>query len=263
MAGSIVVTGLDEIRANLRQFSDRRFAATIATALTRTAAAMRQEMRSEVMPRVFERPTPYTLNSLFVQPATAQRLRALVEFKDEAAVSQQGTPATKYLLPHVTGTSNPRWTRLEEALSYVGGLKRGWHAVPGAGARLDAFGNISRGQIIQILSQLRVQLVGGLTRNMSFDARKAARAQKAAGGRFFAVPVDNKRGLQPGVYQREFVGRNVTPVIVYVDGVRYRKRFDFYGELQRRAQPRLLVEVERSVREQIRRVAARSRAGQR
>jgi hypothetical protein len=256
--GSIVVQGLEQLRRQLTEFSDRRFEAAIATALTRTAVAMRDEMRREVLPQVFDRPTPYTLNSLYVRPATAQRLSATVEFKDELAVSQQGTPATNYLLPHVQGGAR-RTKRLEAALQAIGVLQQGWYAVPGQGARLDGYGNVSRGQITEILSQLRIQLVGGFSRNMSFNASKALAAQRRAGGRYFAVPVGDPAGRQPGVYQREFMGRNITPVFVFVRVAAYRRRFDFYGELQRRAQARLPVEIERAVREHIARLASRGR----
>ena len=48
------------------------------------------------MQLVFDRPTPYTLNSTFVSPATKTKLKAEVKLKDESA---KGLPATKYLAP--------------------------------------------------------------------------------------------------------------------------------------------------------------------
>jgi hypothetical protein len=41
---SITATGLRELRAELKDFSDRRFAAACATALTRTASKVRDDM---------------------------------------------------------------------------------------------------------------------------------------------------------------------------------------------------------------------------
>jgi len=219
----ITVTGLDQAHNVLQQFSARRLAAAKATAATRVALQVREEVRQE-MRRVFDRPTPYTLNCLFVRPATAAAPTAEVWVKDDRAGS--GTPAVKYLLPQVQG--GQRGTkRLEVALRAIGALPTGWLVVPGQGARLDQYGNWSRGQIIQVLSQLRITLTAGYQRNMSFSARQAIAAQRRAGGRFFVRPIG--QGKAPGIYQREFTGRNITPVALFVQRAQYPRRLDFDG----------------------------------
>lgn len=241
------------LRARLTEFSDRRFASAMATALTRTAVQVRDEIRQN-MPQVLDRPTPWTLNSLFARGATPARLDAEVNFKDDRASTNGGTPATYYLLPNVEGGPR-RAKRLEVALRAVGALPSGYFAVPAAGATLDAYGNVTRGQIVQILSQLRIQLVAGSNRNMSFDGRSQIVAQRRAGGRFFVVkPGDGKQA--PGVYQREMFGRNVTPVFVFVRSVQYRKRYDFYALARRLSQSILPQQVERSVEESLARLRA-------
>src|SRR5450830_1021925 len=70
-----------------------RFA--LKTALNTTATQVRDGLRSEIQ-RTIDRPTPYTLNSLFIRAATAQNLEATVWLKDERATSNAGTrpPAT-------------------------------------------------------------------------------------------------------------------------------------------------------------------------
>ena len=95
---SFTIDGQAALRKQIESFSERRIAAVVATALTRTAVEVKDALRAE-LPRVFDRPTPYTLNSLFVKPARADRLQAETYFKDDSAGS--GTPATKYLLPQV------------------------------------------------------------------------------------------------------------------------------------------------------------------
>lgn len=247
-----VATGLREVQAGLRGFSDRRLAATMATALTRTAVEVRKQVQQR-LPSIFDRPTPYTINSLFVKPATAQRLEAEVFFKDEIGTSRLGTPATKYLLPEVRGGAR-RSKAFEKALRMAGYLPAGRFAVPGAGAKIDHYGNMDRGQIIQILSQLRITLTAGHTRNLGFG-RKGIAAQRKAGGRFFVKR--NKRGKAEGVYQREFSGRNVTPVVVFVRAPSYRARFDFDGIASTIAQQQLPREVERALGEQVARLQAR------
>lgn len=242
----IQIKGLDDLRRTLTQFSDRRFNAAIATALTRTAKVVQDEMRGELR-ATFDRPTPFTLNAMRMWPATADRLVARVGFRDDGT---GGVNANNYLLPNVEGGER-RDKRLEAALRAISALPAGWRAVPGQGAVIDSYGNMSRGQIIQILSQLRVTLTSGFDRNMSTDARRQIAAQRRAGGRYFVIPVGNRSGTQPGVYQREFYGRGITPVMVFVSGARYQARWPFWANAQRRAEAHITREVERSVGEHI------------
>ena len=241
-------------RALVDRFSERRLNAAAATALTRTALDARENVHKE-MRRALDRPTPYTMNSLYVRPATASRPQAEVYFKDDRAGS--GTPATRYLLPQVEGGSR-RLKRFEVALKMAGHLPDGWFVVPGQGAKIDAYGNISKGQIIQVLSQLRITLTAGFTRNMSFDARKQVTAQRKAGGRFFVIRPGAK-GALPGVYQREFAGRNISPVFIFVRSNTYRKRLAFYTVVQATVASRLPVHLQQAIADQAQRLAGAGR----
>jgi hypothetical protein len=261
-----LTSNIADVRAQLTQFSDRRFNAAMATALTRTAVQVRDAVQIE-MPRVLDRPTPYTTRQLRYVAAKADRLAAAVGFNVVNVTDQRGatiafrdlgageTPAGKYLQPNISGGAR-RAKRLEVALRALGALPDGWLAVPGQGATLDAYGNVSRGQVLQVLSQLRVQLVAGSNRNMSGDARKQIAAQRRAGGRYYVVP-PGKGKVQPGIYQREFIGRSVTPVFIFVRGANYKPRFDFDGVSQRLAAQSLPVEVQRSIAESLQRLQAR------
>jgi hypothetical protein len=252
MKVTAILEGLKETQQSLRGFSDRRLAATLATALTRTAVEVRAGVQAE-LPRVFDRPTPYTMNSIFVKPARADRLEAEVFFKDEYGTSRLGIPATKYLLPEVRGGAR-RSKGFEKALRKAGVLPFGRFAVPGQGAKIDAHGNMDRGQIIQILSQLRITLTAGHTRNMGQGAKGIA-AQRKAGGRFFVKR--NRKGGPPGIYQREFYGRNVTPVVIFTAPPRYSPRFPFDAIAGRIADAKLGEHVRRAIAEQTARLIAR------
>lgn len=250
---SFSIEGDAQLRKQVESFSERRIAAVIATALTRTAVDIKAGLQAE-LPRVFDRPTPYTLNSLFVKPARADRLQAETFFKDDRAGS--GTPATKYLLPQVQGGSRSV-KRFEKALQLAGHMPAGWFIVPGKGARLDAFGNISKGQIIQVLSQLRITLTAGFIRNLPFPSkgneRKVISAIKRAGGRYFVRKPGQDKG-QPGVYQREFYGKTITPVFIFVRSVNYSQRFDFDGIAKRIADERLPLQLQRAITDHLARV---------
>lgn len=223
----IAITVPRNLTAKIDTFNrQHRFA--VAVALTKTAQLVK-EAQVEALKKTFDRPTPYTLKSLFMERATKQKLQARVWFKDESTGG--GIPATKYIYPHVAGGGRST-KRFEKALQAAGHLPSGWLAMPGQGANLDAYGNVSRGQIIQILSQLRLTLTAGYTRNMGLG-KKGIAPQRKAGGRFFVIKPGGP--TQPGVYQREFYGRGITPVMIFArqSGTGYRATLPFEEVAQR------------------------------
>ncbi|MFN3417406.1 MAG: hypothetical protein ACK4ZD_13945 [Caldimonas sp.] len=170
-----------------------------ATALTRTAKRAQQAIIAE-MPQVFDRPTPYTLNSTFVQPASVKTMTARVAVKDWA--SNNGTLPEDYLLPAVLGGGRKE-KRFERNLRYAGLLARGERAVLGQEAPLDAFGNLRRGEMQRILKTDENAL-------------------------YFVGRVKRTRG----VWRRE--GRRLRPVLVFVRRApQYRARLDFDGIAER------------------------------
>jgi hypothetical protein len=260
---SFTIDGQAGLRKQVEQFSQRRIASIMATALTRTAVEVRAAVQEE-LPRVFDRPTPYTVRQLRYVAATAQKPVAAVGFNVEAIQDELGkviryrqalsgeTPAEKYINPNIRGGQRSV-KRFEKALQAAGYMPAGWQAVPGKGARLDAFGNVSKGQIIQVLSQLRVTLTAGSTRNLPVvkdNERKVIRALKKAGGRYFVIKPGAKRGT-PGVYQRDFYSEVLTPIFIFVKGTSYRPRFDFDGIAGRVAAARLQPNIARAIGEQL------------
>lgn len=200
----------------------------MAAALTRTAHDVRDAERKE-MARAFDRPTRYTLNSLYVKPATKAQLVARVWVKDSDR-------AAHYLLPQIWGGSRPM-KRFEELLRQRGIMGANERAVPGEGAKLDAYGNMSRGQIVQILSQLRTFNLAGFDANATNSKR--SRAKRAKVKYFFARQGESrvgggawKRGdkvqhLRSGVYAKTARG-GLTPVLIFVKGTGYRARLRFF-----------------------------------
>lgn len=110
---------------SMRDVHGRLVPYAAATALTRTARiAAREDLPAE-MQRVFKNPRSYTLNSLFVQPASKGNLSARVMVKTKA----QGTSPEHYLFPEVAGGArNPKG--FEQALRLSGLLKPGERVVP-------------------------------------------------------------------------------------------------------------------------------------
>lgn len=169
--------------ANLPKTAGR--AAEIA--IDRTAKEIRNEIKSE-MRRVFDGPVPYTINSLQITPTRNHNLQATVWFKDPDRMQQH------YLVPQVEG--GPRKLKgLERALGGSFGVKM--ELVPGSGAKLDRYGNITGGQIKQIMSVLKVaDQWAGSTSNISKQSAKVGKERDY-------VLIPRKRGkLLPGIYQR-------------------------------------------------------------
>ncbi len=266
---------IDALTARLQGLPDRA-GRTVRTALTRTG---QQVLKAEVkeMRDVFDRPTPYTLNGLFLRPATASEPEAIVGIKGDGA-----RPAIKYLRWQIYG-GNRTLKAFEKALVAGGAMRSSDRAVPGKFAKLDSFGNVSAGQIVQILSQLRIDTTVGSTRSLprltsgdravlrqtaafkqrrltgpvnrsdaklaQAKVRRIKSAYTRAGGQFVAFP--NGRGkLLPGVYQiRQFAaGRaDPKPVLIFVPRASYEaERFDFFYTAQLAVERSLPQEIERA-----------------
>ena len=219
----------------LEAFEQSARQATYATmlALNKTAEQIRSELQTE-MQRVFDRPTPWVINSLRIKYATKARLVAELAYKDKNSVES----ARSMLEPHVFG--GPRhYKAMEARLFNAGLLPAGWNAVPGAAANIDAFGNMSQGQITQLLNVLQTYTEAGYNKADSKTITKLAKGNKKKGIYGFTywvnppTPGGNTPGkhLLPGVYQRVATGfgSSLKPVLVFVKRAQYKQRLDFFG----------------------------------
>lgn len=217
----VEVKGLETVIRSLGVDLPKQVRYATMVALTRTASGVRERQYSE-MHRVFHRPTPYALNALRVVSATKQNLQAEVGFKKAwsprvaafmpTQVEGGGRPLKQlelFIQQRVT-TMSPQGKR--------GVYPRGTYFVPGRGARLDTYGNMSRGQIQQVLSGLGAQM----DRYANETARSRKRAKRQ--GHFWAT--------QRGIW---FVtAKKMEMVLVAVRGMPlYPKRFPFYETSQR------------------------------
>ncbi len=230
-----------------------------------TAFAVRDAEQAEIR-RVFDRPTPYTLNGLRIRYSRTE-IAATVWLKDELDAGK-GIAATKYLAAQIDGGAR-RMKRFESALSRVGVLPAGWRAVPGVGATYDAFGNMSRGQIVQILSYFQAFSEGGYRANSTEDSRKrTAKGRKGTlGFEYFAAQPGFRMGrrswmhgksqhLQPGIYKRTFTGglgprggreSEITPVLIFIRNPAYARRLDFFGVAKKAVDANFAPAVRRAI----------------
>lgn len=229
----IVIKGMAEVQRNLQRVAadiDREMQKAVLRAAWKVAEDLRVEAQTAL-----DRPKPYTINAIRARRGS-NPLEAVAEVRQDA-------PALKYLLPLVHGTSRRPAKPFERRLAAVLGLPAGWVAVPGPGAQLDQHGNIPLRQLRAMLAQLSA-------------ARGNARTVTRDGGRYFVIRPGG--AAAPGIYIRDAMGRNITPVVFFVDQAAYKpKTFDFYGAGQRSAQRHLRPMLEAAVQAGIAKASAR------
>lgn len=245
VSGGVIVALRIDVRSNiaetiskLKNLQRDQLPYAIAVAVTRTAQVAKKALTSEML-YAFDRPTPYTMGSLFLSPATKRLPVAKVWLKDDAG---KGTPASKYLLAEITGGGR-RYKRFELALAATGLLPVGMYAVPGSAAQLDQYGNMSRSQITQILSALRA----AETRS-GYLANRTARSVRRNGKRQAQYFVGKPGHAPLGIWQRIGFGFGsaVKPVAIFTKAPQYKQRYrfqDIADQVVRDEFPRLFSEA--------------------
>jgi hypothetical protein len=119
----------------------------------------------------------------------------------------------------------------------MGFIPTGYSVVPGAAAKLDGNGNMSQGQISQLLNVLGAYTESGFNKANINTVKRLAKgnAKKNIYGFVYWVnKVDgagrNKK-IPPGIYQRVVTGfgTSLKPILIFVKQAQYKKRLDFFG----------------------------------
>lgn len=245
-----VKSDLEEVVSKWARIAGDQMPYATAVALTRTAKAAKDEIERQ-LPSLIDRPTPYTMRGFRLYPATKTKLLAEVDFR---AAFGSGTSARDYLSPLVYGGER-KLKAFERSLSRTGLLPQGYAAMPGNAAKTDAYGNMSRGQIVQILSYFKAFSEQGYRANIT-DKRKQSMAQgnKRTGTRgvsyFIGRPGGDRMPL--GVWQKTSfgaAGSAIKPIIIFVSKPTYRQQLDVPGIAKRVINERFALELRRSVAE--------------
>lgn len=228
-------------------FAPEKMAKIYSTALTRSAKDAQQAIQKE-MPRVFDRPTPFTIKSVMFKAATAQTLESQVLIREEAF---KGTAPVKYMAPETYG-GDRRQKRFERQLQAVGLLPQGMFAVPARGAKVDAYGNWDRGQIVQVLSYLRAFGQQGYRANM--DNKRQHRFSQKQGSMYFVGQAGKGGAL--GIWEvKRFEAKSVIrPIAIFVRKPRYSKRIDFHGVAQSTVDKQLPHQIQIAVEQAVARM---------
>lgn len=196
----------------------------------------------------FDRPRPVTRRGSRMERSSKRNLTAIVRLARRADGSP---PVNEYLQAEVMGGRRPM-KRSEILLQRAGILPAGQQTRPGKGARLDAYGNMSRGQIVQILSYFRT--FGGISTSGRRRGKKGtitasqvlnrAQGAKRRPIEFFAVP-DGMPGLAAGIWERR--GKRIQPVLIFIRPPSYRPIYEFERIARRTADQRFAPNFERAM----------------
>lgn len=201
------------------------FAASLA--INRIAKGAK-EAQQQGMRDKFDKPVPFTLNSIYIKNSTKTNLYAEVGIKEFAT---KGNPASKYLLPQIQG--GPAYaTRFQKALRAKGILAPGEYAIPTQSdyLRLNKYGNVTPGQYTEILYSL-----SAFRDSSAFTFRKNAKRKRSQ--MYYArttaqYNADDKKRFYPGIYidnDQAFVDRE--SAVFWIQGrvPQYQAKYDFTG----------------------------------
>ena len=186
-----------------------------SVALNTTASEVQKDASSKMS--VFDRPRSQTQRGVYVAKSTKADLRAVIGIKNR---QNSRVPVAEYLYPNVEGGGRVD-KRSEILLKNAGILPKTMQTRPGPDARLDRYGNMSRGQIVQIVSYFRA--FGSIKtsgRGLAGETQsgKLNRGKRTTANNFFVIP-----GV--GVFQR--VGKNTLFILTFIAPQNYPKRYDF------------------------------------
>lgn len=195
--------------AALTAYQSKQLPFATARALTRIAGIVSAFERLEML-KAFDRPTPFTLNSLYTLPATKQKLYSAVGIKD---TTTGGSPAARYLTPEIFGGARAQKKSEFSVTIKVHGQTI--YMVPGPGLKLDQYGNVTRARMTQILAALGANL------DPNFKSKRSKVSQSAY---FLGSP---GQGRPQGIWQRS--GKRLLLLFIFTKRPVYKRRFDFFG----------------------------------
>jgi hypothetical protein len=194
-------------RVKLSNLAQSQIPFAASQAANRLAKIGLADVQAE-MQRVFDRPKPFTIRGFYARLGNKRDPHGEILARSFAS---KGTPAGKYLLPETLGGER-HLKRFERALGFRAGEVT--FTIPGRGAPLDSYGNITQGQINKILAALGAE--GGV----------ATRGRTRKGETYFLAH-SKRDGALLGVWKVVGSG-HVEPVLIFSqEAPRYHIRFRF------------------------------------
>lgn len=229
------VEGIDKLLLTLSgQAKQVEYAEAVAR--HRVGHAIRQDVEA-IIDSDFQRPvTPWFQRSIYVRPSRPTKGADVAIFlKDVAAgasasaietlranpLSEPEPGSTADILGHHFSGGSRKRKKIEEAFTRAGMIKPNELLVPGPDARLDRFGNMSRGQVQQIYAALY------LFNDSAQNRTRSRRSQRhdAAAGRMFWSHGDHPTKVRRGLWATSRT-KQLQLLLIPIPHAVYRKRID-------------------------------------
>jgi len=230
-----ITTNIDKYVKRFGPATEKQFQRATLNALNDVAFQSKKDLRAYAE-SVFDNPIGLTKNPALVEKAklTPAGAEARVYLKGRGDMAAKGSGPAEYLRAQITGGKR-RDKRSERLLKIKGILPAGYQMAP-TQAYQNRFGNITKGMMQKILSDLQSYVYSGtVEQNRPYRYRKSKLAKRAkykttkggkTVGRFFVVPVRGKRGgktAAPGIYERK--GGKPVMVMSFFPEPTYSKRY--------------------------------------
>lgn len=202
MTAGVTTTGVSETKLFLARLGGQINYAT-SVALNKTGKEVIAAQKDE-MQKVFDAPTPYTLGSLFQTGATKAKPETRTRIKSPSP-SEAGQTDKRYIGVQIFGGER-KDKASERRLRARGLLPAGYQMVPGAGLKLNRYGNVSGGRVAAILGALGV----------------SPGSASIAAGTFVVGQVGGTKGIWK-VQRDKWV-----PIFIFVKTPSYSPLFDYY-----------------------------------
>lgn len=235
-----ITSNVQDVTRYLTNLSEKQIRFSSALALTRIAKIAKDDLKKEFKRR-FDKPTPYTLRSIFISTANKRDLVAVVGIKDQESSKNNKSPAQ--LLRHEFKGGSRGRSRLEYWLSQAGLISSTEYLAPGQEAKLDRYGNMSRGQVQQVISQLKIG--GDASTFASNSARSKRKRGRKKGSKSHGFFWSRGERLPRGVWLRD--GGDAVPIAIVIRKPRYHAAVDVLRTIKRTVARVGVREIEKAV----------------
>ena len=155
----------DEVEKALTRLERKQLPFAKRLTVKNTAVHIARKTLPRIMPKVFDRPTRWTLNAFYGYQPRGKDAIAYVNIKDGGSTrpgrgGRIGTPAFKYLRTQIKGGKRQSAKGHELKLRALNILWADEYTVPGKDMRLNRFGNITAKTYSKILADVQGSDVG-------------------------------------------------------------------------------------------------------
>lgn len=205
-----IAADIKEAQRALDVVSKRQIPFATTLMLNELAKSTKARTESEIR-RELDRPTNYAQRMIGVKFANKSTLTSQVNVRGSVSGGEIK------VLGHLFAGRSRSGKGFEGALVRKGIMPNGMWAMPGEGAPLDAYGNIRRSFIKQLIDYLTANKV--VRKSAQFENRTRKQVKGATTSKYFVVNQRKQGGLPLGIWQHVGFGsgRALRPVIIFVD----------------------------------------------